>query len=193
MSLSAHSHFIFDFDETIVTLLIDWSGWPPGVLALFLKYEPNFDPSTRFNMSAIHRFIERYGEAFRTEFVAFEQQLEINNYQGYEIVPAGFQLLQQAHQADKNLYLLTSNCRAVVLPVLSELGIADYFDKIITVDDVPNLKPSPAPWPLITGGKAVDKSQYLMVGDSESDSGFAAAVGIDFVNVRELNQSSRSS
>lgn len=186
MTFDQYSHLIFDFDETIAKLLIDWSAWDKGVLELFLKYEPSFDQSTRFNMSAIHRFIERYGKAFRAEFVDFENQLEKNNYHGYEIVPTGMALLNQAHQERKNLYLLTSNCRAVVLPVLGELKIMNYFTKIITVDDVPNLKPSPEPWPLITEGKAIDKKQYLMVGDSESDSGFAAAVGIDFINVHEL-------
>lgn len=190
MKLTDYSHLIFDFDETIAKLLIHWPAWHKGIVPVIQKYESTFSNADHLTMYDIHRYINRYGTAFHNDFVAFEKQVELANYQGFELVPAGFKLLQQAKQEQKQLYLLTSNCREVVEPVLKELNIREYFHRIVTVDDVINLKPSPAPWQNIAATKAeqvVPKKNWLMVGDSASDSGFAAAVGIDFVNVNELH------
>lgn len=191
MNLSSYSHLIFDFDETIATLQIRWPEWHRQIASVIQNYEADFnaEDAVKLTMYDIHRYINRYGKAFRDDFVAFEQRIETQNYHGFDIVPAGFALLKQAQQEQKQLYLLTSNCRAVVGPVLIELGIKDYFQRIITVDDVANLKPSAMPWQLIAATEAeqqIPKAKWLMVGDSASDSGFAATVGINFVNVNEL-------
>ena len=110
--------------------------------------------------------------------------MEQDHYQGYAIIPEAMALLEQLYQENKQLYLLTSNCREVVLPILDELKITGYFRKIITVGDVPNIKPSIAPFALIDDGSP--KTDYLMVGDSASDRGFAENVGIEYLDVADI-------
>ncbi len=181
----SQQHIIFDFDKTLATLQVEWQFWHAQIIPLIKKYQPEFDPNTPLDMSSIHDFIEQYGKPFRDAFVQMETQLELEHYQGYTANQSALALLQQLVQQQKSCYLLTSNCREVVLPILDELNITQSFKKIITVGDVPNIKPSNAPFKLIHDGSP--KSEYLMIGDSVSDSGFATTVGIAYLDVREIS------
>jgi phosphoglycolate phosphatase-like HAD superfamily hydrolase len=93
--------------------------------------------------------------------------------------------LERLQQVENTLFLLTSNCREVVEPILEELQINTNYKKIVTVNDVENLKPSAAPFKLIREDE-VELKKYLMIGDSKNDSGFAKAVGIAYLDVREF-------
>lgn len=185
MDFKPYKNIIFDFDETLATLIVDWQFWHQGIVPIIKKYEPDFDENTNLHMYAIHQFINKYGKDFRDDYVNFEISLEQKNYKTYKLIDKSFKLLQELHGKNKNLYLLTSNCREVVLPILKELKIEDYFVKTIMANDVENFKPSPAPFKLI-GNENSDKSQYLMIGDSVSDREFAQNVEIDYLDVKDL-------
>lgn len=185
MNFDQYSHIIFDFDETLVTLQIKWSFWHQDIIPLMEKYEPDFDPQTYLDMSAIHRYVEKHGSNFLSDFVEFEKKLEQDHYYGYIKIEKSLNLLEKLQQAGKQLYLLTSNCREVVEPILEELQIKNYFKKIVTVNDVENLKPSAAPFKLIRETD-VELQNYLMIGDSKNDSGFAKRAEIAYLDVREF-------
>ncbi len=181
----SQQHIIFDFDKTLATLQVEWQFWHAQIVPLIKKYQPEFDPNTPLDMSSIHDFIEQYGKPFRDAFVQMETQLELEHYQGYTANQPAIALLQQLVQQHKNCYLLTSNCREVVVPILDELNITQCFKKIVTVGDVANIKPSSAPFALIHDGSP--KTEYLMIGDSPSDSGFATTVGVAYLDVSEIS------
>lgn len=164
---------------------MDWQFWHTGIIPIVKKYEPDFDENTDLHMYSIHQFINKYGEAFRNDYVNFETALEQKHYHTYKLIDKSFNLLQELHRQNKSLYLLTSNCRAVVFPILEELKVSDYFTKIVTLNDVENVKPSPAPFKLIASDET-DKNQYLMIGDSISDREFAQNVEIDYLDVKDL-------
>jgi HAD superfamily hydrolase (TIGR01549 family) len=185
MTFDQYSHIIFDFDETLVTLKIHWSFWHQDIIPLIEKYEADFDPQTYLDMSFIHRYVEKYGPNFLKDFVEFEKKLEQEHYYGYIKIEKSLKLLEELERAEKKLFLLTSNCREVVEPILTELKIKDYFQRIVTVNDVENLKPSAAPFKLIREIE-IAKEKYLMIGDSKNDSGFAKQAGIAYLDVREF-------
>ncbi len=185
MNFKLYKHVIFDFDETLAKLIVDWPFWHKEIIPIIKKYDASFDENTYLNMYSIHQLINKYGENFRSDYVNFEIATEKKYYRGYKLIEKSFDLLQELHEQNKKLYLLTSNCREVVLPILEELKIADYFSKIVTVDDVKNLKPTPEPFKLIAS-EPCDKSEFLMIGDSKSDSEFAQNVGIDYLDVSEF-------
>lgn len=175
---------IFDFDRTLVSLQVDWQQWYGPVKQLLAEYDPTFDKNTAIDMSSLHAFIDKYGSSFRDAFVQIETTIEQKYYHGYTSIAETIRLLKQLQQQQKQLFLLTSNCRAVVLPILNELQIASYFSRIITINDVPNIKPSAVPFKLIHDGSP--KTDYLMVGDSASDKGFARNVGIEYLDVQDI-------
>lgn len=185
MNFDQYQHVIFDFDETLATIIMDWSPWYKGVAEIVRKYQPSFDDVNNLSMQSVSEFINQYGQSFRDEYVNFEINLEKKNYQSYKIIQKTLDLFQKFHKQNKNLYLLTSNSKITVLPILEELKITNHFTKIVTLDDVRNFKPSPIPFELIYV-EGNDKKQYLMVGDSVSDKGFAQNVGIDYLNVRDF-------
>lgn len=185
MNLEPYKHIIFDFDETLATLIVDWPIWHQQIITVMKKHEPNFDESTQLNMYAIHQYINKYGKAFRDDFVNFEIAFEQKYYRSYELIEKSFLLLKELYYQKKFLYLLTSNCREIVLPILKELNIDSYFAKIVTINDVENLKPTVEPFKLIAEESA-DKSEYLMIGDSHSDRGFAKNVEIAYLDVKDF-------
>lgn len=185
MNFDQYQHVIFDFDETLATIIMDWSPWYEGVAKIVQKYQPSFDNANNLHMQSVSEFINQYGQSFRDEYVNFEIDLENKNYQSYKIIQKTLDLLQEFYKQNKNLYLLTSNSKVTVLPILEELKIADYFTKIVTLDDVRNFKPSPIPFESIYV-EGNNKKQYLMVGDSVSDKGFAQNAGIDYLDVDDI-------
>lgn len=185
MNFDQYQHVIFDFDETLATIIMDWSPWYEGVAEIVRKYQPSFDDANNLQMQSVSEFINQYGQSFRDEYVNFEIDLENKNYQSYKIIQKTLDLLQEFHKQNKNLYLLTSNSRVTVLPILEELKITNHFKKIFTLDDVRNFKPSPIPFELIYV-EGSDKKQYLMVGDSVSDKGFAQNAGINYLDVDDI-------
>jgi phosphoglycolate phosphatase-like HAD superfamily hydrolase len=179
-------HIIFDFDETLCTLLIDWTPWRKELDELFAasdltpKNEPDFNYAVIVNL-----YIEKYGKAGRDEIVALNYRIEKDYYSGYELSPIALPLLESVEKIAQ-LYLWTSNDRRTVAPILRELEIADKFQKIITRNDVEYVKPKAVGFALIYDERNA-RSQYLLIGDSRSDSGAATDAGIDFINIAEFN------
>jgi phosphoglycolate phosphatase-like HAD superfamily hydrolase len=179
-------HIIFDFDETLCTLLIDWTPWRKKLDELFVtsdltpKNEPDFNYA-----DIVNRYIEKYGKAGRDEIVALNYRIEEDYYSGYELSPIALPLLESAEKFAQ-LYLWTSNDRRTVVPILRELEIVDKFQKIVTRNDVDYVKPKAAGFALIHDGRSA-RSRYLLIGDSRSDSGAAIDASIDFINIAEFN------
>ncbi len=79
------------------------------------------------------------------------------------------ELLERAKSRNIRTAIVTSTERSNVLPVLSRLDAAEYFDCIVARLDVKNLKPHPDPVNMaidMLGGK---RENSLMVGDSLGD------------------------
>jgi HAD superfamily hydrolase (TIGR01549 family) len=185
MNFNQYHYFIFDFDQTLVLLLIDWSSWQEGVAAIIKKYDSSFNEAKSLHSHSIAEFIDKYGKTFRDDYVNFGIDLEQKNYSGYKVISKTMTLLKTMNQQNKSLYLLTSNSAETVLPILEELKITGYFKKIITTNDVENIKPSPNPFKLIYT-EDNNKNQYLMIGDSISDKEFAKNVDIDYLDVTDF-------
>lgn len=182
----AYQCVIFDLDYTLVKLQIDWRAWERAIFALISKYQPTAPPNSVSHYD-VHRYISRHGAAFLAEFRRISGQAELDNYHCYSLIHDSLTLLKQLQLANKQLYLLTSNGRRVALPILTELQLIDVFDQIITADEVANLKPTSAPFALIHEPSR-PLSDYLMIGDSASDSGFAASAGIDYLDVTSVSR-----
>jgi phosphoglycolate phosphatase len=174
-------HVIFDFDETLCTLRIDWENWRREMDDLFSAYEIRLDPS-KIGYSKVQNYcIEKYGAKARSKILEINYKNERDCYSGYELPPITRPLLSLA-KAQAKLYIWTSNDIKTVAPILAELEINKLFNKIITRNDVRYIKPDPEGFYLISD-KNSPKSYYLLIGDSSSDSGAAKNAGIDFLNI----------
>lgn len=93
------------------------------------------------------------------------------------------EVLERLHGAGIQIGVVTTKMRFTTEKGLKFVGIADYVDAIVTVDDVVNPKPHPEPVLKALEQLGADASQALMIGDSMVDMGSGKAAGVTAVGV----------
>lgn len=87
----------------------------------------------------------------------------------------------------RNAYILlsifTGKGKTSALITLNELGLTDYFDMIISGDDVQNHKPSPEGIHKFLEMFDLDPKDVLMIGDAPSDIIAAKEAGVEIASV----------
>lgn len=176
------THLILDLDRTLAHMLIDWREWhePSGIISCVLQFDPDY-PQTRLGHKGINDATRRFGPRLEQKFIEFETNYELAHFRGYRLnEPLYHYIKQNPDQLQFSLY--TSNVKAVVYPLLVELGLEQTFAHVVTMDKVTYIKPDPEGFRYILDPH-IPKSRYLMVGDSASDQGAAAEAGIDYFQV----------
>jgi len=96
----------------------------------------------------------------------------------YDGVPEGLEYMKDAGY---RLGCVTNKAGEFTLPILRDLGIADYFEVTICGDDTPRKKPDPLPLLTACERLAVKPGHSLMIGDSQSDVKAARAAGFSII------------
>jgi HAD superfamily hydrolase (TIGR01549 family) len=81
------------------------------------------------------------------------------------------------------LSVFTGKGRTSALITLNELGLTDYFDMIVSGDDVENHKPSPEGIIMFLNKHNYKPDEVLMIGDAPSDIIAAKECGVDIASV----------
>jgi len=174
-------HLIFDFDETIATLKIDWSDWHPKMAQIFKKFDKTYIYNKKnVNWLTCVIFTKKYGKRIRDEIVTFHNQYEKEKLKGYVVNNKLVDYIKK-NTYQKN-YLITNNTRHTILPILEEIGIKNRFGKIVTLDDLLYCKPHPEGILKIID-KNIPLSDYAVIGDSKNDESVAKSVGVDFIKI----------
>lgn len=173
---------IFDFDETLCTLHIDWGRWSRYMMPLFERYENG--PVHPLSHTGLNELTKKHGRAFRDEVIAANIVAERQFYHGYTTHDTVLELLRRLSRHAR-VHLWTSNCRETVEPVLEELSIRKLFTQTVYYNDVMYIKPDNHGLSCITAS-SYNPDQYLFIGDSASDEGAAQKSGIRFVHVDVL-------
>ena len=87
-------------------------------------------------------------------------------------------VLEELKKRGIKLAVITNEGKRVTMFLVDSFGITDYFDIIVTRDDVGVLKPNPKGLLKIIDFLKVDKSQILLIGDSPIDIETARNAGI---------------
>lgn len=90
-------------------------------------------------------------------------------------------MLARLKADNKKIALITTSTGEVIDLVLAHHSLLDYFDLIITAGDVAAHKPDPEGILFALKTFGVDKSQAVMVGDSDNDLGAAKNAGVDSI------------
>lgn len=98
----------------------------------------------------------------------------------YPGVREGLEFLQSQGY---RLGCVTNKAEQFTLPLLKELGIADFFELIVSGDTLPRKKPDPLPLLHAAEHFGVEPKDALMLGDSMSDVKAARAAGFGIVCV----------
>ena len=180
---------IFDFDETIGTLLMDWTDVHDGIVTVIQKYEPEFTVppdqlnDTWVNAALENRSIEKFGRPLSRDLVEFHRQFEQSRYTGCQPNPAVIQFIHKAQDFD--IFLWSNNHSMTVKRALTDMNLTTAIDRMVTCDVVVFPKPNPEGFALLRMPNT-SLDDYLMIGDSDNDKGAAAAVGIDYLHVDDF-------
>jgi len=176
------NHIIFDFDNTIVSLQIDWSRWFEGIEPELINLDEEILKAKRegkISLSQLQNlYVEKFGDNIRDKIIAHNQEFE-KAANGYKV---NQKLVDDIHALKGCKYLWTSNTRLTVVPILNEIGLFEEFEKMITRSDVSFVKPEIEGFEFIYNPE-IAKDEYLLVGDSGSDEKAAKRAGIDFYKV----------
>jgi len=181
---NSKTHLIFDFDNTLAQLQIDWSKWGEEIQNKLIELDPY--PWKKYQDNAINlsqlqnHYIRSFGNKIKDEIIKHSIWLEINCSGGAKPNSKLISLIPRLDKYQK--FIWTSNTRQGVEPILENFEVKKYFEKIITRNDVSLLKPEIEGFELIYDKKTPLKN-YLFIGDSGSDKKAAKTIGIDFYKV----------
>ncbi len=176
---------IFDFDETISTLLIDWTKWDKAVGQVLQKYDPAFIPPDVIEAVQQNTFMQRFGKKLRDDLLHTTYKYEKELVSGHRVNPVALALIEKARSV-ANLYIWTSNHAGTIHPILQELHLDNAFKRIIARDDVTFIKPHPEGF-YVLFDEVSPKSTYLLIGDSKKDEEAAKSARIDFLNISSFS------
>lgn len=86
-----------------------------------------------------------------------------------ELNEGAVELLEDLHRKGRQLAIVTSSERRMVVPVLKRHGCLSWFGWVIDRNDVKNHKPHPEPVELALARLGSDKAGAIMIGDSSVD------------------------
>jgi pyrophosphatase PpaX len=93
------------------------------------------------------------------------------------------ELIIDINKAGILLSIFTGKGRTSALITLEELGLTDYFDMIVSGDDVENHKPSPEGIIMFLNKHNFNPKEVLMIGDAPSDIIAANQSGVEIASV----------
>lgn len=159
------------------TLLIDWDGclvnslpyWRRSVVEALADL--NITASDTELATALHQWstlsdlgvpdLNAFSQSLYGHFRAHLPSIQLN--------PGARDALEQLQQAGVGMAVVTSSPLAKVAPVAARLALTHYFQRIITKDDVDQLKPHPEPLHLAMSQLACQPHRTFMMGDGKVD------------------------
>lgn len=175
--------FIFDFDGTLVdskpvieagmTHTLTRLGLPLALRDEWLKYvglPVEVGIRRTFPLDAALTY-EKVLAAYRT----FDHQGHEPLIRAFEGIP---ELITELHDSGRPMAIATSKRNHGLKPTMERMGWWDWFDPIVTPDEVENAKPHPESLHQILDRTGRNPEDCLMIGDTPFDMDMATAAGV---------------
>lgn len=115
--------------------------------------------------------------------VAYAKKIAfLKNLDSLELIPEVARIAE-AHRGKVPMAIATGGGRVVVEKTLQHLGISDWFDEVVTANDVENGKPAPDVFLEAASRLGVDPKDCLVFEDARSGIIAARAAGMEVVAV----------
>ena len=185
--------FIFDLDGTLVDSAPDLVGACNRVLRELGRDEIALSIGRGWIGNGARRLMERaligsfegvapadlLDQAFSMFLKFYREGLCVES----RLYPGVKETLTRLAGQDRRLACVTNKPSAFTRPLLALLGLNDFFEPIVSGDDLPNKKPDPLPLQHVLKMWGMSPGDCLMVGDSVSDCDAAKACGMPVVLV----------
>ncbi|MBP7768811.1 HAD-IA family hydrolase [Candidatus Woesebacteria bacterium] len=180
------TRLIFDFDETLFTLLLPWETYLTEFSQKLLTAEPSLRSYNSGKMlnETENEAVRRFGDKIVQLRREYARYFEKTFYKGALEHKKITSFIRENHTKYR-MAIWTSNMRETILPILEENNLADYFEIIVTRSEVRLTKPEPEGFFMIHEALGGNRAEYMLVGDSKNDENAARASEIDFYCVKE--------
>lgn len=187
--LDAHpnkTQLIFDFDDTILKLHLDWNDFETQVKDFLKEYDSEFFElhQDEHIQELVNSFIAEYGTPVRANFDCIQRSFETENLD--KITP-NKELVKFIRDQNHNyeMYLWTNNNSYTVDNALSLLDIFDCFMSIVTRDLVELGKPAAQGLYTLFGPvlSADQRNRMVYIADDQLSQRAAAEANIDYFQV----------
>jgi HAD superfamily hydrolase (TIGR01549 family) len=180
--------FVFDYDETIAKVPVDWAASRPGCRDHLAAICPGIEMPQGIRMDEMEAIALEANPSRKTEIFDFRARLEAAATGSHAPYPDVISLIKDlADDADAKLFILSNNLRQTILEGLRALEIEHLFVAILGVDDVGAPKPSVQGKQILVDQFGVIPDYTVFVGDSPATDGvFASKANFKFVNIKEI-------
>ncbi len=186
-----HKALIFDCDGTLVdSMPLHWIAWEKTArkygLESHFPFERFMSWGGRPAQNILDLLTREAGITLDTHAVALEKEASyvelIDQLQPIERVVA----IARDHRGKLPMAVATGAHRAVALRSLGSAGISDWFDAIVTCEDVTHPKPHPETFLKAAEALGVAPADCLAFDDADPGVESASAAGMQVIDVRDL-------
>ncbi len=173
---------IFDFDDTLVHLKVDWNDVKREVLKIAIKERIFLDSKEHLvvignQLSKTSSLKNELDDVYRRyEKAAVDQS-------NYSAIPHMAALVKELHKEGYKVGLASGNHTSNLRAILARLGILRSFDVVCGRDSIWNNKPAPDQLVFIMQRTGIEKSEVIFIGDSRYDEEAARAADVVFFKV----------
>lgn len=170
---------VFDLDGTLFSLKVDWDGLKEEVFSLCKREGADIEMTTlreAYIWSASDPDLKQ-------KIVDIQEIYERINLEKAEQIPGGVAYLQWRTDRRLPSALFSSN----TLSTARKLTGRFRLDVVATIENITVPKPSPEGLIGIIDTVGVNRSDAVMVGNSQYDKGAAQAAGVKYVDVSDID------
>ncbi|MGO4890066.1 HAD family hydrolase [Anaerobacillus sp. MEB173] len=186
--VTKYQGILFDMDNTILSSKIDFKQMKQDCISVLekygmLEYLNHCKHSTTAQLLELGKEIERNkGEqGIVRDMLALIEKCERDGMKDANLENGAVTIVEQLAK-EKTVIIVTNNATAPARYALEKTGILSYFNDVFGRDRLQALKPSPLSIETVLSlYPSIEKSKWVMVGDSWIDGKAANEAGIDFI------------
>ncbi len=186
---------VFDLDNCLIQSTIDFKKIKWHLLKVIREESPNAPASLSvvnldvtdiqaLSIAELLKHIKSFSPTLHQQALQFVEEEELKGSANPKPMPCSRELLIELRQLELKVGLLTNNNRTITSRVLNSLSWLDYFDLVVTRDDVTEMKPSPEGLQFFLEKWNLNQKALLYIGDSWIDETAALEAGVYFIGIK---------
>ena len=176
-------YIIFDFDGTVIytdeVIIASWQA----TYEKYLGYRETVENIREtFGETLRHTVEERFPNCPVDEVIAYYREYQqAHCAELVEIFDGIEDMLKSLKEHGYKLAIATSRTKEGTLNYLQQFGITEYFDAVVSMDDVTKHKPDPESCLVAIEKLGGTPEESVMLGDTKYDMGCANNAGVDSI------------
>ncbi len=175
---------IFDLDDTLVSMDVDWSKVRAEVIALAAKEGIVVNPSDHLIIIS-NLIASKPGLKKKVDEIYRKNEAGTVLKKSYAVFPDMIALVRELHKKRIKLGIASGNHSRNIEEILRHLGLDKHFEVVCGRDRVLSNKPYPDQITQIIRKTKISRRFAIFIGDSIYDEQAAKAAGVSFFKVEK--------